>query len=103
MKIFTDTSGLFRNDVMHDPAKATLTALLETGTELHTTSYVLQETLALLQARISLDAAIRFEHDLPNTAVRSCVAVYVDEPGASSLQKSSSSTPRPSARRLTKA
>ncbi len=68
MKIFTDTSGLFaaivRNDLMHDPAKATLTALLETGIELHATSYVLQETLALLQARVSLDAALRFEHDL---------------------------------------
>ncbi len=68
MKVFTDTSGLFaavvRNDVMHEPAKATLTALLETGSELHATSYVLQETLALLQARVSLDAALRFEHDL---------------------------------------
>ena len=68
MKVFTDTSGLFaavvRNDVMHDAAKATLTALLETGSELHATSYVLQETLALLQARVSLDAALQFEHNL---------------------------------------
>jgi len=68
MKVFADTSGLFaavvRNDVMHDAAKATLTALLQAGSELHATSYVLQETLALLQSRVSLDAALRFEHDL---------------------------------------
>jgi hypothetical protein len=53
-----------RNDMMHDGAKATLTALLKNGSELHATSYVLQETLALLQSRVSLEAALRFEHDL---------------------------------------
>ena len=65
MKVFTDTSGLFaalvRNDVMHADAKATLTAFLELGSELYATSYVLQETLALLQAPVSLDAAVQFE------------------------------------------
>ena len=39
MKVFADTSGLFAaivsNDVMHAPAKATLTALLKTGAGLH--------------------------------------------------------------------
>jgi predicted nucleic acid-binding protein len=67
MKIFDDTSGLFaalvRNDCMHVPARATLAKLLKDRTEIHTTSYVLLETLALLQARVGLEAALRFQHD----------------------------------------
>ncbi len=65
MRIYTDTSGLFaaivRNDLKHANAKATLTALLESGSELHATSYVLLETLALLQTRVGLEAAAQCE------------------------------------------
>ena len=66
MRVFADTSGLFaalvRNDWMHLRAKATMTQLLEKGAEIHLTSYVLIETMALLQARVGLKAARQFEH-----------------------------------------
>ena len=66
MKIFSDTSGLFaalvRNDAMHKPARATMKRLIEKGAEIHITGYVLLETLALLQSRVGMDAALRFEN-----------------------------------------
>lgn len=68
MKLFVDTSGLFaaidRSDIQHSDAKATLERLLREKVEMHTTSYVLLEMLALLQARIGLPAAIAFEQDM---------------------------------------
>ena len=68
MKVLADTSGLFaalvRNDRMHLPAKATMTRLLLEEFDLCTTSYVLLETLALLQARVGLHAADEFERTL---------------------------------------
>ncbi|MEW6490561.1 MAG: PIN domain-containing protein [Thermodesulfobacteriota bacterium] len=79
MKVFADTSGLFasivRNDRMHGDAKPLFSLLLETGAEIHTTSYVLLETLALLQARAGIGAAQAFEH-----AIRPLLRVtWVDE------------------------
>ena len=66
--VFVDTSALFaalvRNDVMHAQAAATLDRLLELGVDLHASSYVLLETLAILQSRVGLDAARSVEHDL---------------------------------------
>ena len=66
--IFVDTSGLFaalvRNDDLHPLARPTLAALLDGSVELHATSYVLLETLALLRARVGLTAARRFEHEM---------------------------------------
>jgi len=68
MKIYADTSGPFaalvRNDDQHPVAKDTLTALLEGDCEIHTTSYVVVETLALLQARVGLRAGCQFEQVL---------------------------------------
>ena len=68
MKIFVDTSGLFaslvKNDIMHAKAGPTMEKLLEEGAEIHVTSYVLLETMALLQARVGLEAASQFEHVL---------------------------------------
>jgi uncharacterized protein len=68
MRVFADTSGLFaalvRNDVNHPAASQYLARLLTDGHEIHTSSYVLLETIALLQARVGLDAARRFEEDL---------------------------------------
>ena len=67
MIVFVDTSALFavlvRNDYMHVRAAKTFERLIENGVELHTTSYVLLETVALLQARVGLDAARLFQHE----------------------------------------
>lgn len=68
MKIYADTSGLFaslvKNDIMHAKAGPTMEKLLEEGAEIHVTSYVLLETMTLLQARVGLEAARQFEHVL---------------------------------------
>ena len=80
MRIYADTSGLFaglvRSDRNHPVASGLLRALLERRCELHLTSYVLQETLALLQTRVGLEAARRFDHTF-----RPLLRVsWVDEP-----------------------
>ena len=63
--VYADTSGLFAalvaNDQMHARAKRALTRLVEDGAELHVGSYALLETMALLQSRVSLEAALQFE------------------------------------------
>lgn len=68
MKIYADTSGLFaalvRNDLNHVPARTTFAALLESGCELHTNSYIVLETWALLQSRVGLEAALAFEQTI---------------------------------------
>jgi len=68
VKIYADTSGLFaalvKNDIMHAKAGPAMERLLEEGYEIHTTSYVLLETMALLQARVGLEAARQFENVL---------------------------------------
>ena len=68
MKIYADTSGLFaalvKNDIMHAKAGPTMEHLLEDGAEIHVTSYILLETMALLQARVGLEAARQFERIL---------------------------------------
>ncbi len=67
MKVFLDTSGLFalfvRNDYMHVRARATFECLMGKGAEFCITSYILLETVALLQARVGLTAARRFHHE----------------------------------------
>jgi len=67
MRVFLDTSGLFavlvRNDYMHVRARETLECLLEGKATLLTTSYVLLETGAILQARVGLEAARAFHHE----------------------------------------
>ena len=66
--VFVDTSGLFaalvRNDAMHEQAAATFHRLLELGVELYSSSYVLLETVAVLQVRVGLEAARRVEREL---------------------------------------
>lgn len=79
MKIFVDTSGLYAalvvNDCNHHQAGETLHHLVSQGAQLHTCSYVLLETFALLQARIGLAAARQME-----LAVRPALKVrWVDE------------------------
>jgi len=61
VRLFADTSGLFaalvRNDRKHEDAKPLFSRLIELGAEIHATSYVLLETLTLLQSRSGLAAA----------------------------------------------
>ncbi|NVM22933.1 MAG: PIN domain-containing protein [Desulfobacterales bacterium] len=58
MIVFADTSALFallvRDDLMHIRAKENFASLAKTGVQLLTSSYILVETLALLQRRIGL-------------------------------------------------
>lgn len=60
MKVFADTSGIYAalvaTDDAHTRAKAALERLVRSRARLVTTSYVLVETHALLQARIGLEA-----------------------------------------------
>jgi uncharacterized protein len=66
VKVFVDTSGIFatlvESDSAHHSAKIALEKLARTRTTLVTSSYVLIETYALLQARVGLDA-VRTFHD----------------------------------------
>jgi len=64
MKIFSDTSGLFallvKNDYMHVRAKKNFEYFKKNGARLITSSFVLVETIALLQRRVSLEAVQDF-------------------------------------------
>ena len=65
MIVFVDTSALFallaRNDLMHREASRNFTYCAEHDAQLVTSSYVLVETLALLQNRIGLRAVSDFQ------------------------------------------
>ena len=66
--IFVDTSALYaladRADRNHDEARLRFTAVLKTGEALLTHNYVLVESIALIQNRIGIAAAL----DLARTA-----------------------------------
>ena len=79
MSVFGDTSALYpllvKTEVAHQPARAAFSRLLETAQPVWTTSFVLVETMALLQHRIGIGAARDFDESiLPNLHV-----YYVDE------------------------
>lgn len=65
MSVFVDTSALLAvlhsGDENHARASRSFRALVESGEELVTTSYVLVETLALLQHRFGLAAVRGFQ------------------------------------------
>ncbi len=65
MIVFVDTSALFgllaRNDQVHGQAKRNFAYFAEHEAQLVTSSYVLVETLALLQNRIGLRAVSDFQ------------------------------------------
>lgn len=65
MNIFADTSGLFallvRNDHMHVRAKLNFAYFSENRAHLVTSSFVLVETIALLQRRVGLMAVHDFQ------------------------------------------
>jgi uncharacterized protein len=68
MIVFADTSALFallvHDDYMHVRARANFEHFIENNTLLLTSSYVLLETLTLLQRRVSLEAVWDFDRKL---------------------------------------
>lgn len=68
MNIFLDTSAflaiLNANDRFHAPASQAWKEMLESGSTLATSNYVLVETTALLQHRFGVDAVRLFVGDL---------------------------------------
>jgi predicted nucleic acid-binding protein len=65
--IFLDTSAIYAwadaGDPNHDASVRRLQAVLERGEELLTHNYVLVESLALLQSRLGVDAAVKLAKD----------------------------------------
>ena len=65
--IFIDTSAIYalasRADVNHAAAKQKFTAIVASGTPLVTHNYVLVEAISLLQHRLGLASAARFESE----------------------------------------
>ena len=68
MRIFVDTSAFYAvmdaDDEHHPAALPVWVDLLEGAHRLYTTSYVLVETLALLQSRIGMDCVRLFSADI---------------------------------------
>jgi predicted nucleic acid-binding protein len=68
MSAFVDTSAAYalmvRTDEDHDRARMEFTRLLDAAVPLWTTSFVLVETMALLQHRVGLAAARDFDEAL---------------------------------------
>ena len=68
MRVFIDTSAIYavldRDDANHAGADRSWRQLLEDGSDLLTTNYVLLEVSALLQARIGLPALRTFHEDI---------------------------------------
>ena len=65
MRVFVDTSAFYalldRDDDNHAIARSAWTGIVENGTVAVTSSYVLVETVALLQSRLGLEAVRAFE------------------------------------------
>jgi len=79
MSVFVDTSAFYsllvKTEASHERVRAAFARLLAASTPLWTTSFVIVETMALLQHRIGLAAARDFDEQLlPATRVR-----WVDE------------------------
>jgi predicted nucleic acid-binding protein len=63
-QVFADTSALYallvENDDMHEPARQALSLIEAEGWSLVSSSFVLQESAALMAARVDLEAVRRF-------------------------------------------
>jgi predicted nucleic acid-binding protein len=79
MNIFADTSGLFallvQNDFMHIRARENFGYFAEKNAQLVTNSFVLVETIALLQRRIGLEAV----HDFNAKILPLLEVIWVDD------------------------
>ncbi len=79
MKVFADTSGLFaslvRNDRNHPRALEVMQRLLMEKHDLVTTSYVLTETVVLMQSRVGFEAV----RELTRTLCPLMEVVWIDK------------------------
>ena len=80
MSVFADTSAFYallvRTDAAHEAVRRAFTTVLDNDRPLWTTSFVIVETMALLQHRVGLQAARDLDEDLlPLVRVH-----WVDEP-----------------------
>ena len=68
MSVFADTSALYallvKTEAAHAAVRSAFSELLESDRPLWTTSFVLVETMALLQHRIGVSAARDFDDDI---------------------------------------
>jgi predicted nucleic acid-binding protein len=68
MSVFGDTSALYpllvKTEASHAATRATFAELLDSDRAIWTTSFVLVETMALLQHRIGLPAARDFDEEI---------------------------------------
>jgi predicted nucleic acid-binding protein len=68
VSVFVDTSAFYalmvRSETAHEPVRKAFARVLDSGRPMWTTSFVLVETMALLQHRIGLDAARDFDEEL---------------------------------------
>jgi len=68
LSVFCDTSALYpllvTTESTHNRARSAFTGLLQSANPLWTTSFVLVETMALLQHRIGLTAARDFDDEI---------------------------------------
>ena len=76
--IFLDTSAIYAMadlaDPRHDPAKEQFQALLDAGESILTHNYVLVESMALIQSRLGVQAALKLAQDSRAFAIE-----WVDE------------------------
>jgi len=79
MRVFADTSGLFalmvKNDDMHVAAKQNFSHFARHRARLLTSSFVLVETVALLQRRVGLPAV----HDFQSKIIPLLEIIWADE------------------------
>ena len=77
--VFVDTSGFYafldRSDPFHPEARALFLRAEEAKWQLFTTSYVVHESWALIQARLGWDAV----EDWLRTLLPMCEVIWVDE------------------------
>ncbi len=68
MTVFADTSGIFallvRNDYMYVRAQSVFQSFANNNVNLLSSSYVLVETIALLQRRVGMDAVRDFQEKI---------------------------------------
>ena len=68
MSVFGDTSAFYpllvKTETTHESVRAAFARLLDAAQPIWTTSFVLVETMALLQHRIGLDAARDFDEEI---------------------------------------
>lgn len=89
MRVFVDTSAVYalldRDDDNHARARSAWTGIVENGTVAVTSSYVLVETVALLQSRLGLEAVRALEEAIVPVLHVEYVTGELHKPGMAAL------------------